>query len=96
MESWVSAQCPGLFIAQHVQRVSGDEFVHARFVSVGPLEFISRMSSVFSSWQMIDILEGLRYLHTFPAPIAHGDLNPVRMSAFNTSAFTYTDIVVNG
>lgn len=26
---------------------------------------------------MIDILEGLRHLHTFPTPIAHGDLCPV-------------------
>ncbi|KAF8598234.1 kinase-like protein [Ceratobasidium sp. AG-I] len=25
---------------------------------------------------MIHILEGLRHLHTFPTPIAHGDLNP--------------------
>jgi hypothetical protein len=43
--------------------------------------------------QMMHILEGLRHLHTFPTPIAHGDLNPVEYFLSCHCTKRYTDIM---
>jgi hypothetical protein len=60
-----------------------------------PANAYSLVCSVFGSviqselivfGKILDILKGLRYMHTFPVPIPQGDLVPVRLSALSFSS----------
>ncbi|ELU39140.1 Pkinase domain-containing protein [Rhizoctonia solani AG-1 IA] len=72
-----------------------------RCQSANPPNTSSPKKDQIGSLSIFQMLEGLHYLHTFPTPIAHGDLNPVRTPIYHTnkpnlSYSTQSNIMVDG